>query len=106
MTSNGSRTREANLSLSIELVEFKTAMAKQRLILLALLSLVAGCSTSIWPTATQSVTPLTIAAASDLQTVLPRIVERFEPTSRRSRIVLTFGASGQLAEQIKAGAPY
>jgi molybdate transport system substrate-binding protein len=97
------------LSLSIELVESKTAMAMRRLIFLSLISLVMGCSKSTEPLATKSVTPattLTIAAASDLQTVLPRIVEQYEATPQRSKIVLTFGASGQLAEQIKAGAPY
>ena len=72
-------------------------------------SLVTGCSDAR-PTRPREevVTPatLTIAAASDLQTVLPRIVEAYESTHPQSKIVLTFGASGQLAEQIKAGAPY
>jgi molybdate transport system substrate-binding protein len=46
-----------------------------------------------------------VAAASDLQTVLPRLIERFE---RKTAVKVTpsFGASGQLAEQIKGGAPF
>ncbi len=51
--------------------------------------------------------PLRIAAASDLQRVLPRLIERFQ--SRAPATVtptLTLEASGQLAEQIKAGAPF
>jgi molybdate transport system substrate-binding protein len=46
-----------------------------------------------------------VAAASDLQTVLPRVIEQFE---RKAGVKVTpaFGASGQLAEQIKAGAPF
>jgi molybdate transport system substrate-binding protein len=51
--------------------------------------------------------PLRIAAASDLQRVLPRLIERFQnqaPTTMTP--TLTFDASGRLAEQIKAGAPF
>jgi molybdate transport system substrate-binding protein len=49
--------------------------------------------------------PLCIAAASDLQRVLPRLVERFQS---KTRISTTFSldASGRLAEQIRAGAPF
>jgi molybdate transport system substrate-binding protein len=46
---------------------------------------------------------LRVAAASDLQQVLPRLVAAFKGADAVS---LTFGASGQLAEQIKAGAPF
>ena len=49
--------------------------------------------------------PLRIAAASDLQAALPEVIERFH-ASTGIEVVPTFGASGQLAEQIKAGAPY
>ncbi len=51
--------------------------------------------------------PLRVAAASDLQRVLPRLIERFQnqaPTTVKP--TLTLEASGQLAEQIKAGAPF
>jgi molybdate transport system substrate-binding protein len=49
--------------------------------------------------------PLRIAAASDLQLVLPGLAERFQAKTRTAT-TLTFDASGRLAEQIKAGAPY
>ena len=49
--------------------------------------------------------PLRIAAASDLQRVLPRLIERFQSISGVTT-TLTLDASGRLAEQIKAGAPY
>jgi len=49
--------------------------------------------------------PLRIAAASDLQRVLPKLVERFQ-ASNGTTATLTLDASGRLAEQIKAGAPF
>jgi molybdate transport system substrate-binding protein len=48
---------------------------------------------------------LRIAAASDLQRVLPRLARRFEEQSGVTT-TLTLDASGRLAEQIKAGAPF
>ncbi len=49
--------------------------------------------------------PLRIAAASDLQLALPKLRDQFQA---RTGIAteLSFGASGRLAEQIKAGAPF
>ena len=49
--------------------------------------------------------PLLIAAASDLQMALPDLTAKFQA---KTGIVasITFGASGQLAEQIKQGAPF
>jgi molybdate transport system substrate-binding protein len=49
--------------------------------------------------------PLRVAAASDLQAALPAIVGRFE-AARKVEVVVTFGASGQLADQIRQGAPF
>jgi molybdate transport system substrate-binding protein len=49
--------------------------------------------------------PLRIAAASDLQTALPILAKRFGERTK-VELTLTFGSSGQLAEQIKAGAPF
>jgi molybdate transport system substrate-binding protein len=49
--------------------------------------------------------PLRIAAASDLQRVLPRLVERFQARTQATT-TLTFDSSGRLAEQIRAGAPF
>ncbi len=49
--------------------------------------------------------PLRIAAASDLQHALPKILKSFEH-NHNIKVVSTFGSSGQLAEQLKAGAPF
>jgi molybdate transport system substrate-binding protein len=49
--------------------------------------------------------PLRIAAASDLQLALPKLTERFQ-ASTGIAVSITFGASGQLVEQIKQGAPF
>jgi molybdate transport system substrate-binding protein len=49
--------------------------------------------------------PLRIAAASDLQSALPKLAERFQAITGIP-MTLTFGASGQLSEQIKNGAPF
>ena len=49
---------------------------------------------------------VSVAAASDLQTALPELIRAFEKESPLYRVQPTFGASGQLAEQIKAGARF
>lgn len=49
---------------------------------------------------------LRVAAASDLQAVLPVLIERFGGGERRVEVVPVFGSSGQLARQIEAGAPF
>jgi molybdate transport system substrate-binding protein len=49
--------------------------------------------------------PLRIAAASDLQAVLPKLADRFQARTALSTSLI-FGSSGQLAEQIKGGAPF
>ena len=57
------------------------------------------------PTTIATQKPLRIAAASDLQHALPRLADRFrQQTGIMS--TLTLDASGRLAEQIKAGAPF
>jgi molybdate transport system substrate-binding protein len=48
---------------------------------------------------------LTIAAASDLQPVLPALVARFEKETGR-RVALAFGSSGTFFSQIQNGAPF
>lgn len=48
---------------------------------------------------------LRVAAASDLQRVLPDLVEAFARDTA-TKLTVTFGSSGQLAEQIKQGAPF
>lgn len=76
---------------------------------LAIVLICSGCPASNPPNPSGgqggAVTPLRIAAASDLQTALPILAERFRDRTGLE-FTLTFGASGQLAEQIKAGAPF
>ncbi len=47
-----------------------------------------------------------IAAASDLQPVLPGIVAEFERTHPRLRVETMYGSSGILSRQIEQGAPF
>ncbi len=49
--------------------------------------------------------PLRIAAASDLQAVMPKILERFKATKGVDASV-SFGASGLFVQQIRQGAPF
>ncbi|MFI5459939.1 MAG: molybdate ABC transporter substrate-binding protein [Isosphaerales bacterium] len=67
------------------------------LLLLMLLSTL-GCGD-------RSSRPLRIAAASDLQSALPKLADRFQAKTGIAT-TLSYGASGQLAEQIKGGAPF
>ena len=46
-----------------------------------------------------------IAAATDLQAVLPKVIEAFA-TAQGVAVTPSFGASGNLAEQIRQGAPF
>lgn len=48
---------------------------------------------------------LTIAAASDMQPVLPRLVARFEQQTGHT-VRITFGSSGNFLAQIRSGAPF
>jgi molybdate transport system substrate-binding protein len=48
---------------------------------------------------------LRVAAASDLQAILPDIAARFEQASGQ-KVVLTFGSSGNFFAQIQNGAPF
>lgn len=47
-----------------------------------------------------------VAAASDLQTVLPKLIEGFQKENPGDVIEPVFGSSGQLAAQVEAGAPF
>jgi molybdate transport system substrate-binding protein len=49
---------------------------------------------------------LHVAAASDLQVVLPALIDRYRAEAPGVKVVPVFGSSGQLAEQVKAGAPF
>jgi len=57
------------------------------------------------PVEARPLPPLRIAAASDLQAVLPKLADRFQ-SLRGFGITPTFLSSGVLAQQIKQGAPY
>src|SRR3954469_23547234 len=48
---------------------------------------------------------LAVAAASDLQSVLPDLAARFERAGG-SRVAFTFGSSGNFFSQIQNGAPF
>lgn len=50
--------------------------------------------------------PLQIAAAANLSTALPELVNAYEQTHHDIKVGLSYGASGQLAEQIRRGAPF
>ncbi len=52
-----------------------------------------------------SAQPLTIAAASDLQYVMPRLAAQFERATGR-KVSVTFGSSGNFVSQIRNGAPF
>ena len=59
------------------------------------------------PAHSQSTAPrrITIAAASDLQTVFPELVSRFERDTG-STVTVSFGSSGNFFAQIQNGAPF
>lgn len=63
----------------------------------------APSSTTAAPTA--STAPLQVAAAADLAVAMPALAEAFK-ASGGGDVVVNVGASGQLAAQLKAGAPY
>ena len=72
-----------------------------RRLLLVLLLLLTGCSAS----AATPERPLLVAAASDLQPAFEELGREHERRTGRP-VTFTFGSSGQLAEQLKNGAPY
>lgn len=80
-------------------------LSRKRAALVALLlAPLIGCSTKESSTSPSLV--LLVAAASDLQSALPELIREFRHQSPSLEIQPTFGSSGQIAEQIKAGAPY
>ncbi len=66
------------------------------------ISLILGCGS---PSEDPSIPRVRIAAASDLQTVLPKIIEQFR-AKHPIDVQPVFGASGQLAKQIGQGGPF
>jgi molybdate transport system substrate-binding protein len=80
-------------------------MASRGWILMAFLVAATGCGTTNPGPEQVDPAALRVAAASDLQGVLPTLADRFTASSG---VVVTpvFGASGQLAQQVRQGAPY
>jgi molybdate transport system substrate-binding protein len=61
---------------------------------------------SVRPAGTQPVAPsIAVAAAADLQTVLPDVVSRFQRDTGRM-VTVSFGSSGNFFAQIQNGAPF
>ena len=76
--------------------------------IVASLMMVCGCtrnSAGRTRAETEAVT-LHVAAASDLQLVLPELIEAYRALAPGVTIVPVPGSSGQLAQQVKAGAPF
>jgi len=59
----------------------------------------------VFPCASAAAQDLTVAAAADLQAVLPAVAAQFEKDTGR-KITLTFGSSGNFYTQIQHGAPF
>jgi molybdate transport system substrate-binding protein len=64
-----------------------------------------GCRSSIEGQEPPASPALSVAAASDLQGVLPALTDRFS-ASTGVKVTPIVGASGQLAQQIRQGAPF
>ena len=64
-------------------------------------------ASALWTAAGRAQAPgaLAVAAASDLQSVMPGLAERFERETGRY-VALTFGSSGNFFSQIRNGAPF
>ena len=75
-------------------------MARSGLIFLPLALMAAGCEPPAPP-----LPQVRVAAASDLQQALPILASAFRQ-AHAIEVVPTFGASGQLAEQVRQGAPF
>jgi molybdate transport system substrate-binding protein len=59
----------------------------------------------LWFAADLAAQPIAVAAASDLQAVLPSVASRFEKDTGH-QVRLTFGSSGNFFTQIQNGAPF
>jgi molybdate transport system substrate-binding protein len=81
-------------------------MPRHRLLELLFIVAIVGCGSSSEKRASPpAAPPLRVAAASDLQAVLPVLADRFRAT-RGIEVVPVFGSSGNLARQIAQGAPF
>lgn len=73
-------------------------------LILLLATLSAGCSPAS-PAPTSAPAELTVAAAADLQFTFTEIGEFYEKETG-SKVIFSFGSTGQLAQQIENGAPF
>lgn len=56
--------------------------------------------------AAAAATSLSLAAAADLEFVLPKLIKLYENTHSGAHLTATYGSSGALATQIESGAPF
>jgi molybdate transport system substrate-binding protein len=71
-----------------------------------LAALVAGAAGGCGrPKAGGATPPLKVAAASDLQAALPKLIDKYKAAGG-GEVVVSFGPSGQLAEKIRQGADF
>lgn len=82
---------------------FRRGLGVSSLIILVCLLLI-GCPRPTSGPATAAPPELTVAAASDLQVAFTEIARQFEQ-QESCRVVLTFGSTGQLEQQIEHGLP-
>lgn len=75
----------------------------KKTLLLTSLLLLSGCAAS--QTSEQNRQTITVSAAASLQDVLGDLEEKYEKEHQNIDIKFNYGASGSLANQIKAGAP-
>lgn len=75
--------------------------------LVVVLLLLSACQPATTPTpiATSPSAELTVAAAADLQFAFTEIAQAYEQQTGH-KVTLTFGSTGQLAQQIENGAPF
>jgi molybdate transport system substrate-binding protein len=78
-----------------------------RSVFVVLLLALAACRppTASAPTTTPPSAELTVAAAADLQFAFTEIAQAYEQQTGH-KVILTFGSTGQLAQQIENGAPF
>jgi molybdate transport system substrate-binding protein len=74
-----------------------------------LLFILSGCQSfpklNLKPTSTTPVEEITVAAAADLQFAFTDIAKLYEQKTGR-KVILVFGSTGQLVQQIENGAPF
>jgi molybdate transport system substrate-binding protein len=68
-------------------------------------AILVSAAAAVLPPVVRAQTPLTVVAASDLQSALPAIAAQFEKDARQ-KVTLSFAASGALFAQIQNGAPF